>query len=262
MSSVAPSTPYDLRFQLLDVPVRVHPFFWLVTAILGWQDGDIGRVAIWMACVFASIVVHEMGHALMGKRFGGSPSIVLYGLGGLCYSGTERTPWQRFAVILAGPGAGLLLLLLTLVVTSLATGMTPGDHLEFMKLVVGVTPDMGTLVEAGRKLPGRNAGEFYFDLLQINLYWTLVNLLPIWPLDGGQATQVVWSKVDPNHGVRRSHILSLLTAGVLALLLGVRSGNLFLAVFMGYFAFLNFQMLQSMHEMRAFGQRDDDWWRQ
>ena len=36
MTSVAPSTPYDLRFQLMNVPVRVHPFFWLVVAVLGF----------------------------------------------------------------------------------------------------------------------------------------------------------------------------------------------------------------------------------
>jgi Zn-dependent protease len=262
MSSVAPSTPYDLRFQLLDVPVRVHPFFWLVTAVLGWQDGDIGKVAIWIGCVFASIVVHEMGHALMGKRFGGSPSIVLYGLGGLCYSGTERTPGQRFAVILAGPGAGFLLLALTLAVSSLAAGMTPAEHLAIAGGFLGVTPDLDLALGGLRKLGGSRAVSVYLDLVQINLFWTLINLLPIWPLDGGQATQVVMAKVDPREGVRRSHILSLMTAGVLALFLGVRSGNLFLAVFMGYFAFLNFQMLQAMHEMRAFGGREDDWWRQ
>ncbi|AMV37049.1 site-2 protease family protein [Planctomyces sp. SH-PL62] len=262
MSSVAPSTSYDLRFQLLNVPVRVHPLFWLVTAVLGWNDGDLGKVALWIGCVFVSILVHEFGHALMGRRFGGSPSIVLYSLGGLCYSGSERTPGQRLAVILGGPAAGLLLFLLTLIVASLALGMTPGEHLAFMKMVVGLTPDPGSVMGGVQKLQNSTNAELYFNLLQINLYWTLVNLLPIWPLDGGQASQIVMSQVDRRHGVRRSHILSLLTAGVLALLLGVRTGNLFLAVFMGYFAFLNFQVLQSMHDSQAFGSRDDDWWRQ
>jgi len=261
MSSVAPSTSYDLRFRLLDVPVRVHPMFWLVTAVLGWQDQELEKVAIWVACVFGSILVHEMGHALMGRRFGGSPSIVLYGLGGLCYSGTERTPGQRLAVVLAGPAAGLLLLLATLVVASLALGMTAPEHGAFASWVVGLPPDRASVNGGLQKLGNPTTYEVYTNLLQINLFWTLINLMPIWPLDGGQALQVVAGKVDPYHGVRRSHIVSLLAAGLLALFMGVRTGNLYLAVFMGYFAFLNYQVLQAMHESHAYGQRGDDWWR-
>ena len=36
----AAETPYDLRFRLLGIPVRVHPMFWLVSAVLGWQDHE------------------------------------------------------------------------------------------------------------------------------------------------------------------------------------------------------------------------------
>ena len=64
-------------------------------------------VAVWVACVFVSILVHEYGHGLMAKVFDCSPSIVLWGMGGLCYSQAERqTPGQRLAVVLSGPGAG------------------------------------------------------------------------------------------------------------------------------------------------------------
>ena len=41
----ASETPYDLRFQLLGIPVRVHPLFWLVAAMLGWQNENIPVVA-------------------------------------------------------------------------------------------------------------------------------------------------------------------------------------------------------------------------
>ena len=66
-------------------------------------------IVIWIGCVFVSILVHEYGHGLMSRLFRCSPSIVLYGMGGLCSSESERqTPWQRLAVLFAGPGAGLL----------------------------------------------------------------------------------------------------------------------------------------------------------
>src|SRR5262249_50079467 len=105
-------TPYDVRFRFLGIPVRVHPLFWLATAVLGGSGGNetLGPILIWVGCVFVSILVHEYGHGLTARLFRCSPSIVLYGMGGLCYSESERqTPLQRVAVLLAGPGAGLLL---------------------------------------------------------------------------------------------------------------------------------------------------------
>ncbi|MGA7498165.1 MAG: Zn-dependent protease, partial [Isosphaeraceae bacterium] len=80
------TTPYDLRFRFLDIPVRIHPLFWLMAAVLGFQENNIPAVLIWIGCVLVSILVHEYGHGLMAKHFHGSPSIVLYGLGGLCSS--------------------------------------------------------------------------------------------------------------------------------------------------------------------------------
>ena len=49
----AAETPYDLRFRLLGIPVRIHPMFWLVSAVLGWQDHDLAAV-FWVACIFVS----------------------------------------------------------------------------------------------------------------------------------------------------------------------------------------------------------------
>ena len=135
----AAETPYDLRFRLLGVPVRVHPMFWLVSAVLGWQDRNLSAVALWVACVLLSILVHEYGHALMAKVYGSSPSIVLWGLGGLCYSQAERqTPLQRLAVILSGPGAGFLLFGVLLVVTSLFFQISPVEHLDSILSLIGL----------------------------------------------------------------------------------------------------------------------------
>ncbi|MDG3006204.1 site-2 protease family protein [Paludisphaera mucosa] len=263
MSTAAPPTSYDLNFRLLGVPVRVHPFFWLFSAMLGLSGNqdDLSLVALWVGCVFLSILVHEFGHALMGKRFGGSPSILLYSLGGLCYSGSERTPWQRLAVILAGPGAGFLLFLATLIAAGVVDRISPVENLAMVLRLMGLPHDPESYFGGRSKLGDGMPAQAYFMMVQINLYWTIINLLPIWPLDGGQATQVVLSQVDRRNGVRRSHIISFLTAGALAIFLGVRSGSLFITLFMGYFAYTNFQILQSMHEAKRFGYQQDDWWR-
>jgi membrane-associated protease RseP (regulator of RpoE activity) len=253
------TTPYDLRFRLLDIPVRIHPLFWLIAAVLGWRENNIPAVLLWVGCVFVSILVHEFGHALFAKHFQGSPSIVLYGLGGLCYSQGERTPGQRLAVLFGGPGAGFLLCALVMLVTSLMYGISPQEHLEVLLRLLGLN---GNRLAAPDHFPTETTWEIYSDMVQINFFWGLVNLLPIWPLDGGQATQVVLTQVDRKQGVRRSHIVSLLTAGILAVYVAASSRDLFLTFFFGMFAFMNFQALQSLHQAQLFGvYQDDEWWR-
>jgi membrane-associated protease RseP (regulator of RpoE activity) len=217
-------------------------------------------ILAWVGCVFVSILVHEFGHALMGRRFGSDPSILLYSFGGLCYTGGERTPAQRLAVLMAGPAAGLLLYVATMGVYSFAYGMTPREHLAFGQMCVGLQPNQADLIQGIAKIGGYQALVLYSMLVQINLYWSIINLMPIWPLDGGQATQVVLSQVNRREGAKWGHGISFVTAGLLAIFLGVRSQNMFMTIFMGYFAFINYQALHSLHQTSR-QDRGDDWWR-
>jgi Zn-dependent protease len=264
----ASETPYDVRFRFLGIPVRIHPMFWLVSAVLGWQDQKLALVALWVACVFVSILVHEYGHALMAKSYHCSPSIVLWGLGGLCYSQGERqTPLQRLAVILSGPGAGFLLFGVVLVVTSVIFQISPGEHWDAALSLVGLSDFPGSVeskfVEG---LHSEASGTFlahaYHALIFINLLWGLVNLLPLWPLDGGQATQILLSYVDRSQGPRWGHVVSLLVAGALAVAVGTLTKDMFLTIFFGYFAVINFQVLQTLHQAHSMGlYQEDEWWR-
>jgi stage IV sporulation protein FB len=264
----AAETPYDLRFRLLGVPVRIHPMFWLVSAVLGWRDRDLAAVALWVACVLLSILVHEFGHALMAKVYGSSPSIVLWGLGGLCYSESDRqTPQQRLAVILSGPGAGFLLFGTLLLVTSLLFQITPAEHLDSILSLIGLARFPGSVVNKfAEGLHGESGGIFltrtYHHLIWINLMWGLVNLLPLWPLDGGQATQILLTFVDRARGPGWGHVVSLLVAGSLAAVAALWGKDMFLAIFFGYFAVINYQVLQTLHQSRSMGlHQEDDWWR-
>jgi membrane-associated protease RseP (regulator of RpoE activity) len=255
----AAETPYDLRFTLLGIPVRVHPFFWIVTAALGWEGHNLLVVGIWVACVFASILIHEYGHGLTAKAFGSSPSIVLWGLGGLCYSQAEwQTRVQRLAVILMGPGAGFIFAAVAMLVTTLVFGLTPSEHLG---MIQGVLHLGGEPTSALEKFPGVHALMVYEFLLWINLMWGFVNLLPIWPLDGGRVSEIVLSSFDRSQGARWGHVLSLLVAGTLAVVTAL-AVDLFYGIFFAYFALVNFQILQSLHQAHAMGlYHDDEWWR-
>lgn len=236
MWGIPAETPYDLRFQLLGIPVRVHPMFWLVTALLGSGGGnlDLPAIAVWVVCVFVSILVHEFGHGLMARLLGYPASIVLFGMGGLCYSASERQgPWQRLAVLISGPGAGFLF------VGSL-----------FLGLLIAGGPSLSPLGK-----------EVISNLFVINIFWGILNLFPIWPLDGGQMTGVVLSMLNRRKGMTWAHAISVVTAGLLAAFFMIKFRSLFTTIFFAYFAFTNYQMLQAYSERSKYGLDDDDWWR-
>jgi Zn-dependent protease len=262
-------TQFDVRFRLLGVPVRIHPFFWVVAAVMGWQENDLAMVLLWIGCVFVSILVHEFGHALSSRSFGCSPSVVLWGMGGLCFSQAEQqTPRQRLAVLLAGPGAGFLLCGLVVLLFWTFLGITPSEQAHLIAYEFRIAQTPGTGVEKflqafhTRGDQGHFVLNAYWFLVQINLFWGFVNLLPVWPLDGGQVAQILLTMYDRWRGQRWGHVLSLLVAGALGLITFMLTRRLFLTLFFGYFALINYQVLQSLHQAHSMGlYPDEDWWR-
>ena len=98
-------------FRLAGIPFAVTPYFWIGSAIFGANaaHGPNGMLllAVWVACVFVSIVLHELGHALAARRFGVTPYVVLYQMGGATYlPGGIASRVERIFVSLAGPAAG------------------------------------------------------------------------------------------------------------------------------------------------------------
>jgi Zn-dependent protease len=243
MFAVPSETPYDVRFRLLGIPVRVHPFFWLATAIFGGVGQPGFRpldIVIWIGCVFVSILVHEYGHGLMDRVFGLRPFVVLYWLGGLCVADAERQrPWKRIAVLIAGPGAGFLLALLVF-----------GGY-------VGLSLGGIKINAVGKEIIG--------DMLQINILWGLMNLLPIYPLDGGQITGILMEMMNRRNGRRWAYVISLLTAGVVAIVGYQLTQSWFLPLLFGSLALSSYQALQQMHDYakygNSFGDDDADWWK-
>lgn len=213
-------TAYDLRFRLLGTNVRVHPMFWLVSVFLNFrllQGGRLDLLLIWIACVFVSIVLHEFGHVLMGRAFGSHAHIVLYGFGGLAVGSREGLRrWQRVLVLFAGPGAGFVL------ATVLVTGwlmIDPDGAVSAIRDELGL--DDGTLAEELRRAftrpPGPGALAVRY-LLWINVFWGVLNLLPVWPLDGGQISGELLSAFSPRTGFRLALQISIGVAGGIALL--------------------------------------------
>src|SRR6266436_412360 len=103
LTAEPPQTPWDLNFEILKFPVRIHPYFWLVGLLLGLgatgeEDKGI-QLLIWFVALFTSILIHELGHALMIRRFGRDAHIVLHAIGGLAIEGRPQgssfgSPWS------------------------------------------------------------------------------------------------------------------------------------------------------------------------
>ncbi len=227
-------TEFDLNFRLFGISVRVHPLFWIVSAALGWELFFVygfPYLVIWIACVFGSVLVHELGHVVVGRLFGSFGHIVLYGFGGLAI-GSNRLAnrWQRIAVSFAGPFAQFLILALVFVAWIIWTPTAEEP------------PSAGQIVLK--------------ELYWINLFWPLLNLLPIWPLDGGMISRELFDWILPERGVATSLIVSIVTAGLLAIstliprhhipVLSYISGDTYLGLFFALFAVNNFFELQDL----------------
>lgn len=119
-------TPLDLVFWLGRIPVRVIPTFWLMAFLLGRFQEGLDLVFIWMLCVFFSILIHELGHALVAEAFGYESEIVLHHFGGEArFNPGYRLPASRSLLIsLAGPCAQLAFAAVLVVVL---IGLTVSD---------------------------------------------------------------------------------------------------------------------------------------
>jgi membrane-associated protease RseP (regulator of RpoE activity) len=230
-------TPYDLYFTIAGIPVRVHPFFWVVAAFLGISAGDLFTLVGWVLAVFIAVLVHELGHALTMRAFGYYPRITLYGLGGYTEYGMRdafvRPPRAlgRIVILAAGPGTGFLLAAV-LAGMLLALGQP-------VAAVVGWPIGIYVVTQLGHPW----MTEFVNSLFFVTVGWGILNLLPVLPLDGGQILREILGLRDPSWGTFRAAQISFLVGAGVAFWAAL-SSNFFLAILFGYLAYTNYQLLR------------------
>lgn len=208
------------------IPIRIHPFFWLLIFWIGWMSSRSPMgIVLWAIVCFVSVLIHEYGHALTALAFGQRARIDLILTGGLTKrSGSSLQLWQEFLVILNGPLFGLMLAgaAYSLLQTSLVQKPIPAALLEIT--------------------------------LYANLFWTGVNLLPIQPLDGGRLLSVLMEMLMGVRGIKIALFISMLVAGVL-------TGLLFYAnqLLPGSILFLFFyEGFRSWRSSLAFSEKDQN----
>jgi Zn-dependent protease/CBS domain-containing protein len=156
--------------------------------------------------LFASLIVHELGHALVARRLGIEVRrIDLYLFGGLTQMGRDaNSPGEEFKVAAAGPAATLAVILVCLGLDLAILGPQRLGHAVTLDSQVHITPVLLSLSW----------------LLPMNVLLLVFNLVPAFPLDGGRiARAIVWRITgDRTRGTRAS---ARLGQGFAALLAGV-----------------------------------------
>jgi Zn-dependent protease len=193
----------------------------------GYSNDTAYVVAVVGALLFfVSLILHELGHALVARRNGiGVSSIELWFFGGLAkLTRDPTTPGVDFRISAAGPLVTFLVLV-ACCLTLVALGV--GDLVDAATLsFVTTTPVEGLLSW----------------LAGINLVVLVFNLVPAFPLDGGRIARAIAWKItgDPNRGTRFSARIGqgfayiLMGVGAYVILRGDAFGGLWFLV-LGWF---------------------------
>ncbi len=211
------------------IPITIHPGFWILAALIAilLGQGNILSMLVWVFVIFFSVLFHEFGHALTALAFGRNPRIELVAMGGLTYHDGDKLPfWKQFLITLNGPVFGFVIVVIA----------------YFLR-------DIPAL-KAGY------AGQLMNQILLVNLIWTVVNLVPILPLDGGQLLRIGLEKFFAFKGVRYAFMASAVLALLFSLFLFVTQNFLAGAIFF-LFAFENFENFRKSRYVRETDRRED-----
>jgi stage IV sporulation protein FB len=187
------------QFSLFRIPISIHWSFLLLAAFLGGalraQSGDDWfRVFIFMIVAFHSILIHELGHAFAGLRAGAKQvAIQLHGMGGVAFfPGANFSRPKSFLVTAAGPAASLLLAVVAfLILQSSSAALDPSTRFGYF------------------------TGYLIATVVYLNVFWSIFNLFPVMPLDGGQLLNAL---LGPKN-LRLTCIIGFITLALMAALL-------------------------------------------
>ncbi|MBI5495343.1 MAG: hypothetical protein HY904_09995 [Deltaproteobacteria bacterium] len=213
-----------IRFKLAGIPVAMHWTFFLFAALIGAAGREDGvRMAAWVVVVFVSVLLHELGHAFAWRAYGHQPSIELQGLGGATRGDPDRPlpPGKQALVALAGPVTGLLLAAVAFVV--------------------------GQLLVIPRESLGARV---LYELWWANTVWSVFNLLPVIPLDGGIIVASLERRVRGGRPPRAAFYLSVAVGAGLALYFATVQQWIAVLLLASY-AYQAFQTLRALSRVEA-----------
>jgi Zn-dependent protease len=207
-----------VRFSLFGIPIEIQPWFWISLLLIGGMsvtdassaDGII-VLCLFVLAGFISILVHELGHALVGRSFGAPTAITLQAFGGYAsFPPGAFTRKQNFLMTAAGP---------------------------FFQMVLG---GLFLVFSIFAPIPQTLIADFIGFVIIISFFWAILNLIPVIPLDGGRLMESIL-------GPKRTKLtlsISMMVAIVAAILMFTKTGSFLFPIFLGMMAYQNWQALQ------------------
>ena len=209
-----------LQFSILGIPVRVEPWFWITMAFIGGglhaaNSTDILLVLVFVFAAFLSIMIHELGHALTIRKYGQSTAITLQAFGGYAsFPAGKLDRKQSFVVTAAGPVLQFV----------------------FGVLLIVLTPSI-SIPEGSLFVP------FLRDLIWVSIAWSILNCLPVYPMDGGQMMAAILGPKKQHN----AHLISSIVAVIIGVVGYLYLGTILLPIFMALFAWQNWQSYQASY---------------
>jgi Zn-dependent protease len=228
--------------QLFGINLRVHMLFliWIGWTLLNAPAGGRVEEGLFLGMLFGIVLVHELGHCFGARMVGGEAhDIMMWPLGGLAYAAAPMRPWPQFVTVAAGPAVNVLFCLLTAGAMLVATGG---------QLAIPINPLSARFAYFG-SAPLPDWIDYAVIFYRVNLFLLAFNLLPIYPLDGGQLFHaILW----PFLGLRQATMVACYVGLAGAVFLGVMGlrgmggGMLFfIALFGGFTCWQRLRMAQA-----------------
>lgn len=218
-----------MTFRLLGFPITISPTFLILGLFLLDSNLGVAGIASWVGAAFASVLVHELGHALAVRRAGGVvQGITLHGLGGLTAwsDPARRIGWgMRIGIAAAGAGLGFIV---------------AGGLFGLVRLGVFGENAAATIPSPFRVFLGDAAargqwGIFFLGaFIWVTIAWGLINWLPIGGLDGWHILAELLERWFPGRGRNVAAVIGVLVAlaaGWFLLQAGFRFGAIILVLF-------------------------------
>ena len=208
-----------IRFYILGIPVCVEAWFWVSLVLIGGglsasSLADVINVLIFVFAGFLSILIHELGHALMIRAYGLPSSITLQAFGGFAsFPAGSLNRLQSFFVSASGP------------ILQIALGL----------FIIFISPYLSTP-------EGSLFVTFSRYLVWVSIVWAIFNCLPIYPMDGGQMLAAFMGKKRQ----KCVHLVGVLFAVAFGLIGYLSFGSILLLIFMAFFAWQNWQAFRAI----------------
>ena len=244
-------------FTVFGIRVRAHAMLIIAMVfvlLFGWGFPGMtgGERVIAALMLFTIVLLHEFGHCFGARRTGGdAEEIIMHPLGGVAYTTPNRRPWPVFVTVACGPLVNVAICIVLGLVLWFAFRMVPWNPFSasFLRAVVA-SPDLWeSYATWGRWV-------YWGYVVSWSLF--LFNMLPIFPLDGGQLLQsILW----PKFGYYKSMMFAC-TTGMVAAVIGGMAAIAFMALGLAIMAGLGFyncyMVRQQLRQAGPWGFQEED----